>query len=89
MVSAKCDARVHLKKAKFHLVCDDDSKSHDGKRDKVFTSKRYTVVNLGCEKVKVIAAEGDRIDGCDKRLVLHGGKKATLQNYKNTWYVVA
>jgi hypothetical protein len=75
---------VTLKKAKYHSFnydCDD-------KEEKVYTSKRYTVVNLGT-KVKVVPADGDNINAPDNMLFVDGGNNVTLQNYKNTWYVVA
>jgi hypothetical protein len=49
----------------------------------------YTVVNLGEGKVKVIAAEGDKFEDGERCLVLKCGERVTLQNYKNTFYVVA
>jgi len=85
LVSAKCDTKVFLKKAKYS----NDNYDCNGKEEKVYTSQKYTVVNLGCDKVKVVAAEGDFINGSNKDLVVNIGKNVTLQNYKNTWYVVA
>lgn len=81
MVDAKCEAKVHLKEAKFH--CFEDC------NEKLCTSKMYTVVNLGCDKVIILAAKGDKIEGCDRHFVLRGGKRVTLQNFKNTFFVVA
>jgi len=87
LVDGKCHTKVYLRKARYHCFELDNSKS-DCKEVKLCTSKLYTVVNLGCEEVKLVAAEGDSF-GCDKHLVLKGGKKVTIQNYKNTFYVVA
>lgn len=89
LVAAKCEARVQLRAAKYHTDYHKDSKNCNGKEEKVYTSRVYRVVNLGCDYVKVVAAEGDRVNGHDKYLSLEAGKSVTLQNYKNTWYVVA
>ena len=80
MVDARCDVEVCLRKSKFH--CEENCE------DKLCTSRVYTVVNLGCDEVKLVAHKGDKIEGCDRHLVLRAGKKVTLQNYKNTFYVV-
>ena len=77
-MDAKCDAKVCLKETRYHDVCEG-----------VYTSHVYTVVNTGDNKVKIVAAEGDSVDGCDHYLELRAGKSVTLQNYKKTWYVVA
>jgi hypothetical protein len=75
-----------MKKAKYH---EDYYDSDSCKGDSVLTSKRYTVSNVGCGKVKIVAADGDKIHGNDHHLYVKAGKNVTIQNYKNTWYVVA
>lgn len=81
MVDAKCEVKVYLKESKYH--CEDYCE------DKICTSRVYTVVNVGCGEVKVVASEDDHINGCKKYYVVHPGEKVTLQNYKNTFYVIA
>ena len=81
LVDTDCETKVYLREAKYH--CEDDCE------DKLCTSKIYTIVNVGCGEVKIVAHKNDKIEGCDKHYTLYAGEKVTLQNYKNTFYAVA
>lgn len=81
LVDAECEAKVYLREARYHCT--------EGCKDELCSSKLYTVVNLGCGEVRLVAAEGDKFHNCEEDYVLYEGERVTLQNYKNTFYVVA
>ena len=67
-----------------------DSRSRNCDEDKFCTSKMYTVMNLGSSDLTIVAADGDKINGHKEIcLVLSKGENVTLQNYKNTFFIVS
>jgi len=72
---------VYLKAAKYH-------EKHYDCDDALYTSKVYTVVNLGEVHVKLVAADGDLIEG-EECYDIEPMKAVTVQNYKNNYYVIA
>ena len=61
----------------------------DCEHEKIYTTRTYTVVNVGCGKVTLEPNDKDKFDNVQGNYSVEAGEKVTIRNYRNVYYVVA